>query len=156
MSGGAMVATHPRLRGRKGQYSTFAEHMPESHRQESPWSRERFESWAGRVGPETGKAIVRLLDSRPMVEQAFLSCRNILALSKRYSLVQLEAACGRINSLGAVASYTSLKNSIQQQARKHVQKAPPVRCREELEERAKHAGHVRGADAWRTGGGEPC
>lgn len=156
MSGGAVVAEHPRLRGRKGQYSTFAEHMPESHRQESPWSRERFESWAGRVGPETGKAIVRLLDSRPMVEQAFVSCRNILGLSKRYSPAQLEAACGRINALGAVPSYTSLKNSIQQQARKHAQEAPPARCMEELEDRAKHAGHVRGADAWRTGGGEPC
>ena len=50
MDGGEVVAVHDRLRGRKGQYSTNDEHMPQAHRDaRSPWSRERFESWADRI-----------------------------------------------------------------------------------------------------------
>lgn len=39
MHGGAAVAVHPRLHGRKGQYSTNVEHMPENHAAlDDPWS----------------------------------------------------------------------------------------------------------------------
>ena len=39
MHGGAVVAVHPRLHGRKGQYSTNVEHMPENHAAlDDPWS----------------------------------------------------------------------------------------------------------------------
>lgn len=66
--GGERVASHPRLRGRKGQYSTDPSHMPDAHRaQLSPWSRERFESWADRVGPATGECVRRVLASRVVV-----------------------------------------------------------------------------------------
>lgn len=62
MHGGAVVAVHPRLHGRKGQYSTNVEHMPENHAAlDDPWSPERFASWARRVGPETASAIERVL-----------------------------------------------------------------------------------------------
>lgn len=45
MAGGEAVAEHRRLRGRKGQYSTVAEHMPPAHAaMNSPWSPERFSS----------------------------------------------------------------------------------------------------------------
>lgn len=77
MSGGEAVARHTRLRGRKGQYSTLVEHMPPAHAaMDSPWSPERFSSWARRVGPETGEAVERLLASRPVVEQAFVPART--------------------------------------------------------------------------------
>lgn len=43
MSGGGAVAERARLRGRKGRYSTLAEHMPPAHvAMDSPWSREWF------------------------------------------------------------------------------------------------------------------
>lgn len=58
MSGGGAVAEHARLRGRKGQCSTLVEHMPSAHAtMDSPWSRERFSSWAHRIGAETGEAV---------------------------------------------------------------------------------------------------
>jgi hypothetical protein len=73
LADGQVVAEHPRLRGRKGQYSTVADHMPENHRmQDSPWSAERFSSWARRVGPETGAAVERLIGSHKIVEQSFV------------------------------------------------------------------------------------
>lgn len=97
VDGVEVVASHRRLFGRRGQYSTDEAHMPAAqHRDaQSPWSRERFESWADRVGPVTGECIRRVLDSRAVVEQAFVCCRNILGLSKARSPELLKRACER-------------------------------------------------------------
>lgn len=158
MHGGEVVAAHPRLHGRKGQYSTNAGHMPESHAAlGDPWSPERFESWAKRVGPETASAIERVMGSRGIVEQSFVACRNILGLSKTYAPELLERACAKMNATGALPSYTGLKNAIlaikssDAEARakgRPVAPAGPV----ELVDRAKSAGRLRGADAYKRGG----
>lgn len=162
MSGGEAVAEHSRLRGRKGQYSALVEHMPPAHAaRDSPWSRERFSSWAHRIGTETGEAVDRLLDSRPLVEQAFVPARNILGLSKSYSPQLLERACARSNALGAVPSYTALKNAIlairaaDADARESGRQ-PGAQGDGALVDRAKSAGRLRGADAYRRGGGAAC
>ena len=94
MAGGGAVAEHGRLRGRRGQYSTVAEHMPPARAaMDSPWSPERFSSW-GRQDRrrDPGRRWYRLLAGRPVVEQAFVPARNILGLSKSYSPELLERA----------------------------------------------------------------
>lgn len=158
LHGGEVVAVHPRLRGRKGQYSTVEEHMPENHAAlNDPWSPGRFTSWAKRVGPETEAAIGRVLASRAIVEQSFVSCRNILGLSKTYTPALLERACAKMSAASALPSYTGLKNAIlamkaaDAEARangKPVPKAAPGG----LVDRAKSAGRLRGADAYKRGG----
>jgi hypothetical protein len=40
------IASHRRLRSRKGQYSTVTEHMPEDHQKYLEWNGNRFRSWA--------------------------------------------------------------------------------------------------------------
>ena len=81
---------------RKGQYSTIVDHMPPAHAaMDSPWSPERFTSWARRIGPQTGLAIERVMAGRTIVERSFVPCRNILGLSKTYTPELLERACGR-------------------------------------------------------------
>ena len=157
MADGEIVAEHGRLRGRKGQYSTMVEHMPDNHAAlDSPWSPARFASWAGKIGPECASAIGRVLESRPIVEQSFTSCRNILGLSKTYSPALLERACERANSLGALVSYTSLKNSIlamkAADAERKCRGRAPGGGSDELVDRAKSAGRLRGAEAYRRGG----
>ena len=162
LHGGEVVAVHPRLRGRKGQYSTIAEHMPENHAAlDDPWSPGRFESWAKRIGPETEEAIGRVLASRSIVEQSFVSCRNILGLSKTYAPALLERACAKMNAASALPSYTGLKNAIlairaaDAESRANggmAQLAEP----EKLVDRAKSAGRVHGADAYRRDGDGRC
>ena len=56
------IASHRRLYGRKGQYSTVTEHMPESHQQYLEWNGDRFRKWAERIGSmygasETGRQV---------------------------------------------------------------------------------------------------
>ena len=151
LDGGEVVARHDRLRGRRGQYSTIAEHMPANHRElDSPWSRERFESWAEKVGPETATAVKRLLDRSAIVEQAFVPCRNILGLAKRYGPERLERACARVNEAGAVPSYTGLKNSVLAAKAAEANGRPrTVAEPSQVVDRAKSAGRVRGAEAYR-------
>ena len=49
------VASHKRLRGRKGQYSTIPDHMPEKHQHYQEWNGDRFISII-RNGTVTGSA----------------------------------------------------------------------------------------------------
>lgn len=158
MHGGAVVAEHPRLRGRKGQYSTIVEHMPENHAAlDDPWSPGRFTSWARRIGPETAAAIDRVLASRSIVEQSFVSCRNILGLSKTYTPALLERACAKMNAASALPSYTGLKNAIlamkAADAEARANGKPVSQAAQGgLVDRAKSAGRLRGADAYKRGG----
>ena len=158
---GELVCEHKRMTGKKNQYETFDEHMPPNHRDVgSPWSRERFTSWAAKIGPETEATIARVLDSRRIVEQAFVPCRNILGLSKRYAPQLLEAACAQVNALGALPSYTGVKNALlsikadtERKQAARASAASSAASDEQLVDRAAHAGRLRGADAYRRGEG---
>lgn len=94
----------------------------------------------------------RLLASRPVVEQAFVPARNILGFPKAYSPGLLERACARSNALGAVPSYTALKNAI---LAIRASGRPPG-ADGGLVGRAKSAGRPRGSDAYRRGGAREC
>ena len=108
---GKLVASHKRLYGRKGQFSTLKEHMPPNHRHfDSSWSPEGFTKWASRIGPNALIVIEGVLKSRPIVEQTFVSCANILGLAKKGKSELLEAACAKIAHDSAYASYTRVKN----------------------------------------------
>lgn len=159
---GEVVAEHPRKTGRKGQYSTDPSHMPPNHQMtDSPWSRGRFESWAARVGPATAEAVRRMMDSKPIIQQSFVACRNVLGLSKAYAPDLLERACAEIVAVdAAVPSYTAVKNRIlairAADAKARAEGRPPTVPREdeELIDRAKNAGRVSGAAAWKRKGGD--
>ena len=55
------VCSHRRLYGRKGQYDTNPDHMPENHRLYSEWNSERFLHWAGNIGSSTREVIEKNL-----------------------------------------------------------------------------------------------
>ncbi len=154
-NGGELVAEHARLFGRKNQYSTIVEHMPDAHREmQSPWSPDRFTSWAAKIGPQTELAIQKVLASKPVVEQAFVPCRNILGLAKQYGAAFLERACARSNELAVTPSYTALKNTIAalKDAERHDRAlssvATPTKHFEVIDN-AKSAGRLRGANAYK-------
>ena len=51
------IASHRRLKGRPGQYSTITEHMPEDHQKYLEWNGDRFRKWAERIGINTYTAV---------------------------------------------------------------------------------------------------
>lgn len=110
---GATVATHT-VGTQRGAYVTDVAHCPPG--MEDPnnlWSSQYFLTQASRVGPNTRKAIADLLAARPIVAQAYLPARNILAMGKGDNKSILEEACRRLAGDATrrrAISYTAVKN----------------------------------------------
>jgi hypothetical protein len=104
------IASHRRLTGRPGQYSTITEHMPEDHQKYLEWNGDRFRKWAERIGINTYTAVNAILTSKGVEQQTYRSCMGLLKLAEKYSDAKLEAACKKALSYTASPSYKSIKN----------------------------------------------
>ena len=104
------IASHRRLYGRKGQYSTVTEHMPANHQKYLEWNGDRFRKWAERIGTNTCKVVNAILASQRVEQQSYRSCMGLLKLADKYSAERLEAACRKALSYTASPSYKSIKN----------------------------------------------
>jgi hypothetical protein len=108
--GNEIVCEHRRLTGRKGQYSTLAEHVPARHRDvDGLWSRTWFLDRARSFGPATVQIIEQILDRQPIEAQGYLDCQNILDGLGRKNWARLEAACQELANRTGTPSYTTLK-----------------------------------------------
>lgn len=104
------IASHRRLHGRKGQYSTVTEHMPEDHQKYLEWNGDRFLKWAEQIGGATRRTVSAILSSQRVEQQSYRSCMGLLKLADKYSAERLEAACAKALSYTASPSYKSVKN----------------------------------------------
>ena len=104
------IASHHRLYGRKGQYSTVTEHMPANHQAYLEWNGDRFRKWAERIGTNTCRVVNAILASQRVEQQSYRSCMGLLKLADKYSAQRLEAACRKALSYTASPSYKSIKN----------------------------------------------
>jgi hypothetical protein len=92
-SGSVRIATHNRFpAGRRNQYSTHPEDMPDKFRF-SPWDDTRIKSWAKSIGAYTAQAIDSIFEGVNIKEQGYNPALAILRLSNKYSEARLEAAC---------------------------------------------------------------
>lgn len=103
------IASHVRLYGREGQYSTIPEHMPDNHKQYTAWNAERFISWAESIGPNTSIAIKSILSSHRVEQQSYKSCMALLKLADKYSITRVEAACKKAVSYTPSPSFKSIQ-----------------------------------------------
>lgn len=103
------IASHRRLYGRKGQYDTIMEHMPEDHQKYLEWNGDRFRKWAERIGDNTYQVVNAILTSKRVEQQTYKSCMGLLKLADRYSVRRLEAACEKALGYTATPSYDSVK-----------------------------------------------
>ena len=136
------IASHKRLRGRKGQYSTIAEHMPKEHQHYVEWNGDRFRKWAEKIGLNTNKAVNAMLASHKVEQQAYRGCMGLLKLAERYSVEKLEAACEKALTYTASPSYKSISNILAAAKSKPEADTAPVSVPN------KH-GITRGADYYR-------
>ena len=89
------IALHQRDM-RKHAYSTLKEHMPDNHRavwEMKGWDAAYFIREARKNGPNTQKAIGKVLESKSFPEQTYNSCLGILRLADKYGAQRLESAC---------------------------------------------------------------
>jgi hypothetical protein len=137
------IASHRRLKGRSGQYSTVTEHMPEDHQKYLEWNGDRFRKWAERIGINTYTAVNAILTSKGVEQQTYRSCMGLLKLAEKYSEAQLEAACKKALSYTASPSYKSIKNILVTGSEKLLSE-----CSDTKTTRKAH-GITRGADYYR-------
>lgn len=79
------IASHRRLHGRSGQYSTVTEHMPQEHQKYLEWNGDRFRKWADSIGINTSKVVDAILTSGRVEQQSYRSCMGLLKLAEKYS-----------------------------------------------------------------------
>ncbi len=137
---GKRIASHRRLYGRKGQYSTVPDHMPPDHQAYIEWDGSRFLRWALTIGTATHRVIDGILTSVKIQQQAFKSCMGLLKLADNYSKSRLEMACLQALDISPNPSYKTVKRLIQIQVQ--VQKSPED---DTTSETSPHA-FTRGAD----------
>lgn len=135
------IASHKRLCGRKGQYSTVTEHMPPEHQQYLEWNGDRFRKWAKQIGENTFRVVDAILSSGRIEQQSYRSCMALLKMPEKYSAEKLEAACARALTYTDSPSYKSIKNILAAGS----DKAEPV----EPEVTQNQHGITRGADYYR-------
>lgn len=106
----ARIASHRRLFGRKGQYSTVTEHMPEDHQKYLEWNGDRFRRWGAQIGPNTATVVNSILISGRVEQQSYRSCMGLLKLTDKYSPKRLENACTLALSYTTSPSYKNVKD----------------------------------------------
>ena len=105
-----VIATHTRLYGRKGQYSTIEQHMPKEHQQYARWDGTYFRNWAKKLGPNIFKVVDGILNASKIEQQAYRSCIGLLNLTKKSSIKLLERACEKALSYTTSPSYKTVKD----------------------------------------------
>ena len=106
----ARIASHRRLYGRKGQYSTVTAHMPEDHQKYLEWNGDRFRRWGAQIGLSTATVVNAILTSQRVEQQSYRSCMGLLKLTDKYSPARLENACTLALSYTASPSYKNVKD----------------------------------------------
>lgn len=139
------IASHKRLHGRKGQYDTILEHMPEDHQKYLEWNGDRFRKWAERIGNNTYKVVDAILTSKRVEQQTYKGCMGLLKLADKYSAARLEAACEKALSYTAMPSYKSIKNILTAGQNKSVNTDSEMKP----ENTQNKYGITRGADYYR-------
>ena len=137
------IASHRRLYGRKGQYSTITAHMPPDHQEFLEWNGDRFRKWAKTIGSNTETVVNSILTSQRVEQQSYRSCMGLLKLADKYTAGRLEKACERALQYSASPSYKIIKNILVAE-----QTSEAATALKEPETQNKHA-LTRGADYWR-------
>ena len=91
----ARIASHKRLHGEPGQYSTNPDHMPDHHRYFLDHTPKQSIEWAETIGENMTIFIRTLLDQRSE-KQALTQIMHIRHLEKRFEIDEMENAAQRL------------------------------------------------------------
>jgi transposase len=110
---GVRVATHARS-AEAGKATTVDEHRPKAHRQYLERTPSRLIAEAELVGPETGRLVTAILETRRHPEMGYRSCLGILRLAGSYPAERMEAAAKRALRARAL-SFQSMNSILKNQ-----------------------------------------
>lgn len=106
------IASHKRLWG-KTDYATIPEHMPPDKLFFADWNRDRFLSWAEKIGNSTQLVVQAILDRAVIEQQAYRSCFGLFSLLGKYGGLRLERSCSVLLTHTSSPTYQQLKNILE-------------------------------------------
>ena len=108
----ARIASHKRLKGETGQYSTNVDHMPDHHRSYVEHNPENVTKWAATIGSFTEKYVAYILENH--VEKKALQILSTLQnMVKKYTPEELEQAITTLLEISSSPSNTVLKGILE-------------------------------------------
>lgn len=138
------IASHVRLHGRQGQYSTVEAHMPPNHQQYLKWDGDRFRKWAAKYGSNTVAVIESILTRYKVEQQGYRACMAILKLADSYTGERLETACARALNYTPQPNYKTIQTILKSaQDKISTESSVPVKDSE--------FGFTRGSDYYKGG-----
>lgn len=136
------IASHKRLRGIVGQYSTLTDHMPDNHRLFREHTPKNSREWAETIGKNMLKFIETLLNNSPE-KKALNQIMSIRSLSRKYSKKELELAAQNILIALSNPTVTVYKTILNRNRKR--EKAKEQGRLTEIKTNQSH-GFIRGAD----------
>lgn len=106
------IAQHKRSYKRYG-HTTHKDHMPDAHRsyhEQMGWDKDYFLKQAAKIGSCTARYIERMIDDRPIREQAYQGCVGLLRLADSHTPARVEAACKMALEQTSSNSYRTIAN----------------------------------------------
>ncbi|WP_367298210.1 IS21 family transposase [Loigolactobacillus coryniformis] len=116
------IASHKRLYGKLGQFSTNHDHLPENHQLYLDYTPKEAIKWAESIGEATTEVVRYLLKSAKVEKQALQATLRLKNFGRKYSSEAIEQACQdiiKIASAPTVPVIERLLRSNQQQEQPH-------------------------------------
>ena len=102
------IASHKKLLGEIGEFSTNPNHMPENHRKFLEHTPDHVRNWANTIGSNTEKFVEYILDNH-VEKKALTILLSLKNLTKYYSDDFIEKGCEALMSISRVPSFSVLK-----------------------------------------------
>ncbi|WP_235715788.1 IS21 family transposase [Alkalihalobacillus hemicellulosilyticus] len=134
------IASHKRLKGDIGQYSTSVEHMPDHHRLYLDHNPENNRVWSKTIGPSMEKFVSLMLEQNP--EKKALSILSALRnIAEKYDPITLEKSVDTLLTISSNPTLSVLKSILDRQNKR----IPAESATEKSKSMANDYGFVRGA-----------
>lgn len=102
------IASHKKLIGETGQYSTNANHMPDHHRRYFEHTPVKIRTWAESLGESTVKFVDYILETH-VEKKALNILMSVQNLTKYYSMEMIEEGCATLLSISHAPTLAVLK-----------------------------------------------
>jgi transposase len=115
------IALHRRNFKQYG-YTTLKEHLPPRQQKHLQWTPARLINWAAKIGPNTNKLIVKIIEAKRYPEQGYRPALGVLQLTKNYNHERLENAAAialRYNRIRVGEIRDILKKGVDLQPQDH-------------------------------------
>lgn len=134
------IASHKRLSGEVGQFSTNTDHMPDNHRLYLEHNPENNRKWAETIGPSMVQFVSYILEMN--AEKKALNILSTLRnLSTKYSKIELEKATHTLLEISTNPTISVLKGVLDRSKKRRKKSAI-----DKQQNNTNHHGFIRGAE----------